>query len=35
MGEAFIGDIIRRKREELGLTQADLADGICSVVTIS
>lgn len=35
MGEAFIGDIIRRKRESLRLTQADLADGICSVVSIS
>jgi len=35
MSEAYIGDVIRQKREALGLTQADLADGICSVVSIS
>lgn len=30
-----IGSIIRRRREELGLTQEELADGICSVPTLS
>lgn len=29
------GLIIRRRREELGYTQEDLADGICSVPTLS
>lgn len=30
-----IGDIIRRRREELGYTQEELAAGICSVPTLS
>ena len=30
-----IGHIIRSRREELGLTQEELADGICSVSTLS
>ena len=30
-----LGAIIRNRREELGLTQEDLADGICSVPTLS
>jgi len=29
------GQIIRKRREDLGLTQEDLADGICSVPTLS
>ena len=29
------GYIIRNRREELGYTQEDLADGICSVPTLS
>lgn len=29
------GPIIRKRREELGYTQEDLADGICSVTTLS
>lgn len=29
------GNIIRNRREDLGLTQEDLADGICSVPTLS
>lgn len=30
-----LGPIIKNRREELGLTQEDLADGICSVPTLS
>ena len=30
-----LGAIIRNRREELGLTQEDLADGVCSVPTLS
>ena len=30
-----LGPIIRNRREELGLSQEDLADGICSVPTLS
>lgn len=30
-----IGDIIRRRREEAGYTQEELAAGICSVPTLS
>ncbi len=30
-----LGPVIRSRREELGLTQEDLADGICSVPTLS
>ena len=29
------GYIIRQRREELGYTQEDLAEGICSVPTLS
>ena len=31
----LFGPLIRQKREELGMTQEDLADGICSVPTLS
>ena len=31
----LLGPLIKQKREELGLTQEDLADGICSVPTLS
>ncbi|MBQ1372294.1 MAG: helix-turn-helix domain-containing protein [Oscillospiraceae bacterium] len=31
----LLGPLIRQKREELGMTQEDLADGICSVPTLS
>lgn len=30
-----LGEIIRRRREELGVSQEDLAYGICSVPTLS
>lgn len=30
-----LGAIIKNRREELGLTQEDLADGVCSVPTLS
>lgn len=30
-----IGNFIRRKREELGITQEELSEGICSVTTLS
>lgn len=30
-----IGSIIRKRREEMGLSQEDLADGICAVPTLS
>ncbi len=30
-----LGPVIKNRREELGLTQEDLADGICSVPTLS
>lgn len=30
-----LGSVIKNRREELGLTQEDLADGICSVPTLS
>ena len=30
-----LGPIIRNRRTELGLSQEDLADGICSVPTLS
>ena len=35
MAISQIGMIIRRRRMELGLTQEDLADGICAVTTLS
>lgn len=35
MAVLHIGDIIRRRREELGYTQEELAEGICSVPTLS
>lgn len=30
-----LGTVIKNRREELGITQEDLADGICSVPTLS
>lgn len=30
-----LGAVIKNRREELGITQEDLADGICSVPTLS
>lgn len=30
-----LGPVIRQKREELGYTQEELADGICAVNTLS
>lgn len=35
MAISKIGMIIRRRRTELGLSQEDLADGICAVTTLS
>lgn len=35
MKELFIGEIIKRKRKELGLTQEQLCEGICEPSTIS
>lgn len=35
MKEFFIGEIIKRKRKELGLTQEQLCEGICEPSTIS
>ena len=35
MAISQIGMIIRRRRMELGLSQEDLADGICAVTTLS
>lgn len=35
MSILLLGPLIKQKREELGLTQEDLADGICSVPTLS
>ena len=31
----LFGPLIKQRREELGYTQEDLADGICSVPTLS
>ncbi|MBP3729639.1 MAG: helix-turn-helix transcriptional regulator [Lachnospiraceae bacterium] len=30
-----VGYLIKRRREELGYTQEELADGICAVTTLS
>lgn len=35
MAVFHVGDIIRRRREELGYTQEELAEGICAVPTLS
>ena len=35
MAISQIGAVIRRRRVELGLSQEDLADGVCSVTTLS
>lgn len=35
MAEAFIGSYIRQRREELGLTQQQLCEGICGPTTMS
>lgn len=35
MREVFIGDLIREKRKELKLSQADLSFGICDISTLS
>lgn len=35
MQEVFIGDVIKRRRRELGLTQEQLCEGICEPITIS
>lgn len=35
MSEAFIGSFIRQRREDLGLSQYQLCEGICGVTTMS
>lgn len=35
MEEKFIGEVVRERRIELGLTQAKLGEGICEAITIS
>lgn len=35
MKEVFLGDVIRQRRLELGLTQEELCEGICEPMTIS
>ncbi len=35
MQEFFLGEVIKRRRVELGLTQEQLCDGICEPITIS
>ena len=35
MKELFIGEVLKRKRKELGLTQEELCEGICEPSTIS
>lgn len=35
MQEIFLGEVIRQRRLELGLTQEDLCEGICEPMTIS
>lgn len=35
MGIYAVGEVIRRTRESLGMTQEELCDGICDVVTLS
>ena len=35
MGIYAVGEVIRRNRESIGMTQEELCDGICSVETLS
>ena len=35
MGIYAVGEVIRRTRESLGMTQEELCEGICDVVTLS
>ena len=35
MQEMFLGDVIKRRRLELNLTQEQLCQGICEPITIS
>ena len=35
MRKYYIGEIIKKRRKELHLTQEQLAEGICEAVTIS
>ena len=35
MQEMFIGEVIKQRRKELGLTQEQLCEGICEPITIS
>ena len=35
MKEMFLGEVIRQRRMELGLTQEQLCEGICEPMTIS
>mgnify|MGYP003467412454 FL=1 len=35
MQEVFIGEVIKHRRLELGLTQEQLCEGICEPITIS
>lgn len=35
MKEIFLGEVIRQRRIELGLTQEELCEGICEPITIS
>ena len=34
MGIYAVGEVIRRNRENIGMTQEELCDGICSVETL-
>ena len=34
MGIYLAGEVIRRNRESMGITQEELCDGICSVETL-
>ena len=35
MEQVFLGEYIRQRRKELGLTQAKLCEGICDPMTVS
>ncbi len=35
MEQVFLGDYVRKRREDLGLTQSQLCEGICEPITIS
>lgn len=35
MQELLVGEVVRRKRIEMGLTQEELCEGICEAFTIS